>query len=517
MTNTPLHIAVQNGNIEIVKVLLASGCDTGARNADGLTSLDLAVTNNNEEIVRLLLEHTERHTNLPTNTHSPAAPSISGTPLPTPFNAEQQKKRITFWAVWCIVVIALFTLIDLIDSSISLVLYTSTTLSQDTLGHTLEYITEDINAWFFCFWIPGVIISLCCYFFFILRLWEAIPVEYARTTPKKAAWLSLIPIFHWYWMFVALGGLYRDMNKVAVSKGFGARFNTPLIIAACIAWLILDAITAIILLAIYELMFFVLPPIIAIWILTILGLSWCIFTTLMLLIIRSDSIEFIDNAIEFVPEKIPAQEVAQKSISSSSYRVTVCAVVFFITAVVGFTILLPSKIETAMVKRDYFEYIEHILLFHEDEKFFQGKENRLSSWERTAHKGLAEGQILLGLSLYKDGLSPYGEEVSRNVIEAARESARWLRKAADQEYDLAYFKLAFLYYHTLRDTEEALRWFRKGAELGCAKSINFIIIIYFVDNGVDKAEAVKWLRIWAEEEESREWALEKLREIEENH
>ncbi len=54
-TNTPLHIAVQNGNAEIVKILLASDCDVNARNADGLTPLDLATMANNTEIVALLI------------------------------------------------------------------------------------------------------------------------------------------------------------------------------------------------------------------------------------------------------------------------------------------------------------------------------------------------------------------------------------------------------------------------------------------------------------------------------
>ena len=60
-TNTPLHIAVQNENIELIKVLLAGDCDFNVRNADGLTPLDLAIANNNEEIVRLLLERGAVH------------------------------------------------------------------------------------------------------------------------------------------------------------------------------------------------------------------------------------------------------------------------------------------------------------------------------------------------------------------------------------------------------------------------------------------------------------------------
>ena len=56
-TNTSLHLAVQNGNIDIVKMLLDAGNDLNAVNAEGQTPLDLAITTNNAEIVRLLVEH----------------------------------------------------------------------------------------------------------------------------------------------------------------------------------------------------------------------------------------------------------------------------------------------------------------------------------------------------------------------------------------------------------------------------------------------------------------------------
>ena len=59
--HTPLHTAIQNGNIDIIKMLLADGCDLSERNAQGQTPLDLATVINNEEIVRLLLEHGAGH------------------------------------------------------------------------------------------------------------------------------------------------------------------------------------------------------------------------------------------------------------------------------------------------------------------------------------------------------------------------------------------------------------------------------------------------------------------------
>jgi len=74
--NTPLHLAVQNGNIEIVKTLLARGYNLNARNVDGLTPLDLAIATNNTAIAQLLLEHENRvHT---ANKDGQAIPSSTG-------------------------------------------------------------------------------------------------------------------------------------------------------------------------------------------------------------------------------------------------------------------------------------------------------------------------------------------------------------------------------------------------------------------------------------------------------
>ena len=52
--NTPLHIAVQNQDIEIIKILLDSGSDVNAKNAAGQTPLHLAVQTANKEIISLL-------------------------------------------------------------------------------------------------------------------------------------------------------------------------------------------------------------------------------------------------------------------------------------------------------------------------------------------------------------------------------------------------------------------------------------------------------------------------------
>jgi ankyrin repeat protein len=51
---TPLHDAVAQGHVEVVKVLLNAGVRTDIRGHDGKTALDLAKTNSNSEILILL-------------------------------------------------------------------------------------------------------------------------------------------------------------------------------------------------------------------------------------------------------------------------------------------------------------------------------------------------------------------------------------------------------------------------------------------------------------------------------
>jgi hypothetical protein len=89
---------------------------------------------------------------------------------------------------------------------------------------------------------PFLLAYLCCYYFYVLRLWEEVPREFSRTIPEWAAGFSLFPIFTWFWTFVALRGLFADMNKATESYGLGSRFNVSLIGVACIAWLIMGVL-----------------------------------------------------------------------------------------------------------------------------------------------------------------------------------------------------------------------------------------------------------------------------------
>jgi ankyrin repeat protein len=54
---TPLHVAVGQGNVEVVRILVKHGMDVAARTNDGWTPLHLGVLQGNVDVVRILIEH----------------------------------------------------------------------------------------------------------------------------------------------------------------------------------------------------------------------------------------------------------------------------------------------------------------------------------------------------------------------------------------------------------------------------------------------------------------------------
>ena len=214
--NTPLHIAVQNGNIEIVKTLLESGYTVDARNVGGHSPLDLAVISNNDVIIRLLLSY--RSSN---NIHQTVSPLISLTIDPHKkqiLTAEQRKDRMTLLTAWYIglFVVSLF----------------------------FRFFAETVLGW--SLHVIALLLSFSLYYCFILRLWEEIPSEIASMTPQKAAGLSLVPFFAYYWIFIAIVGLYRDINKTIEANELGNSFIEGWAVAACIGWLIIIVASVII-------------------------------------------------------------------------------------------------------------------------------------------------------------------------------------------------------------------------------------------------------------------------------
>jgi hypothetical protein len=78
------------------------------------------------------------------------------------------------------------------------------------------------------------LISLIFLFRLLDQLWKVIPADIARTTPGKAVNFSLIPIFNFYWIFVAFWGLAIDMNKTLQRRGIQYQVNESMGLIFCI-------------------------------------------------------------------------------------------------------------------------------------------------------------------------------------------------------------------------------------------------------------------------------------------
>ena len=75
---------------------------------------------------------------------------------------------------------------------------------------------------------------------FYYKAWKQIQDGYQRTSAGKAVGFCFIPIFHFYWMFVAAHGLAQDINsylrrnKIAVpevSEGLALAFSILFVVS----------------------------------------------------------------------------------------------------------------------------------------------------------------------------------------------------------------------------------------------------------------------------------------------
>jgi TPR repeat protein len=100
------------------------------------------------------------------------------------------------------------------------------------------------------------------------------------------------------------------------------------------------------------------------------------------------------------------------------------------------------------------------------------------------------------ISEYETGRSYYnGVGVEKNFAEAVK----WFRKAAEQNYAEAQFRLGWCYANgrgVTKNQVEAVKWFRKAAEQNDAPAQNALGFQYVTGQGVAKneVEAVKWFR-----------------------
>ncbi|MCA9589295.1 MAG: hypothetical protein KC657_28490 [Myxococcales bacterium] len=84
--------------------------------------------------------------------------------------------------------------------------------------------------------------------FWLYRAWQWLPMEQRYTkhwksmiTPGQAAWMMLIPYFHYYWMFVVNCGLCDALDRMRVQYPTRTILQAPkqLAIGACIAQLVI--------------------------------------------------------------------------------------------------------------------------------------------------------------------------------------------------------------------------------------------------------------------------------------
>jgi tetratricopeptide (TPR) repeat protein len=89
--------------------------------------------------------------------------------------------------------------------------------------------------------IAGIAIIVGVVFFqylLLYRCWKLVPVDIARTTPRKAIIGLCIPLWQAYWMFVAYSGLGKDMNETLRQRGTPYQVNEVLGSTYCWLWLI---------------------------------------------------------------------------------------------------------------------------------------------------------------------------------------------------------------------------------------------------------------------------------------
>jgi hypothetical protein len=119
-------------------------------------------------------------------------------------------------------------------------------------------------------------------------------------------------------------------------------------------------------------------------------------------------------------------------------------------------------------------------------------------WQQSAGQGQVYAQNALG-QLYFSGDTP-GETNGVNYTL----SAKWLLKAAEQDYTGAMNNLAYLYQHGMgvpTDWQQALKWYHRAADRGDAMAQANLGLMYEAGDGVpiDKVEAYKWYSLSAEQ------------------
>lgn len=119
-------------------------------------------------------------------------------------------------------------------------------------------------------------------------------------------------------------------------------------------------------------------------------------------------------------------------------------------------------------------------------------------WQQSAVQGQVYAQNALGQYYFESAKSSPTNDSNYTL------AAKWLLKAAQQDYVGAMNNLAYLYQNNLgvpKDWPEALKWYRRAAERGDAMAQANLAMMYEAGDGVpiDKMEAYKWYSLSAEQ------------------
>lgn len=87
------------------------------------------------------------------------------------------------------------------------------------LGNAFEGEFEEAAVVMVIFFFAPVI--LCVIFSMILhyKCWQALPSQFARTTPGKAVGMLFVPFYNFYWVFPSVVGLAQDYRAWAAKTG----------------------------------------------------------------------------------------------------------------------------------------------------------------------------------------------------------------------------------------------------------------------------------------------------------
>mgnify|MGYP001208139183 CR=1 FL=1 len=157
---------------------------------------------------------------MPAALSPPAAPlSLVQSSSPDRLLAVTDVKRLSSW-------FTLFWVCLLAGAVLSLPLFMTTGFTVPTRLTGGEIL---VVAWFCC--AVAAVISYCL---ILHKLWTLIPANTARTTPVKAVGLLFIPLFNFYWNFVAFHGLAESLNALLRKSPIRDRVGEGLSLAYCI-------------------------------------------------------------------------------------------------------------------------------------------------------------------------------------------------------------------------------------------------------------------------------------------